>query len=68
MQARLVDLHSMIGDNSRNSYIDKEIPSIRPESNQFPSSSMVMLQYFLSHFDLYSSVNILLSYAHWFKS
>ncbi|XP_042026156.1 uncharacterized protein LOC121773374 isoform X2 [Salvia splendens] len=38
--ARLVELNSMIGDNSRNSYIDKEIPSLRPESTPFPSSSV----------------------------
>ncbi|XP_047955044.1 uncharacterized protein LOC125201138 isoform X2 [Salvia hispanica] len=38
--ARLVELNSMTGDNSRNSYIDKEIPSLRPESSPFPSSSV----------------------------
>lgn len=54
MQARLVDLDSRFGDNPRNSYIDKEPPSIRPESNQLPSNSMVILQFFLSHFDLCS--------------
>ena len=46
MQARLVELNSMTGDNSRNSYIDKEIPSLRPESSPFPSSSVVIAAFF----------------------
>lgn len=42
MQARLADLSSIIGDNSGNGYIDKENPSLRPVSIQFPSSSVVI--------------------------
>ncbi|KAL8495825.1 hypothetical protein ACS0TY_019801 [Phlomoides rotata] len=37
--ARLGELYSMIGNNPRNGYIDKEIPSSSRGSSQFPSSS-----------------------------
>ncbi|KAI3444881.1 hypothetical protein Pfo_001546 [Paulownia fortunei] len=38
--ARLAELNSMIGNNSRNGFVDKEIPGLSPWSSQFPSSSM----------------------------
>ncbi|KAH6772892.1 hypothetical protein C2S51_011296 [Perilla frutescens var. frutescens] len=40
--AKLAELSSMIGDNSRNGYTDKEIPSLRPGSSQFPNSSVAL--------------------------
>lgn len=49
--ARLADLSSMIGDNSGNGYIDKENPSLRPGSSQFPSSSVGL--HVFSHYSHY---------------
>ncbi|KAG8391403.1 hypothetical protein BUALT_Bualt01G0184000 [Buddleja alternifolia] len=40
--ARLAEVHSMIGNNSRNGFRDKEISNLSPLSGQFPSSSMSM--------------------------
>lgn len=41
MQARLAELNSMIGNNSRNGFVDKELPRLSSRSVQPPISSMV---------------------------
>ncbi|KAK6119291.1 hypothetical protein DH2020_046964 [Rehmannia glutinosa] len=38
--ARLAELNSMIGNNSRNGVVDNEIPGLSSRGSQFPSSSM----------------------------
>ncbi|KAK4414354.1 hypothetical protein Salat_2848400 [Sesamum alatum] len=38
--ARLAEVNSMIGDNSRNGFVDKDSPGLSPMIGQFPGSSM----------------------------
>ncbi|KAL0379989.1 UNVERIFIED_CONTAM: hypothetical protein Sangu_0063200 [Sesamum angustifolium] len=44
MQARLAEVNSMIGNNSRNGFVDKDAPGLSPMIGQFPSSSMVVFE------------------------
>ncbi|GER57829.1 hypothetical protein STAS_35660 [Striga asiatica] len=55
--ARLAELNSMIGYNSRNGLGDKEIPGLAPSGGQFPSTSMGVRG--LSHYSQYNDGKIM---------
>ncbi|KAK4410958.1 hypothetical protein Sango_0168800, partial [Sesamum angolense] len=49
--ARLAEVNSMIGNNSRNGFVDKDAPGLSPMIGQFPSSSMGVRGF--SHYSQY---------------
>ncbi|CAA0827151.1 Unknown protein [Striga hermonthica] len=55
--ARLAEVNSMIGYNSRNGLGDKEIPGLAPSGGQFPSTSMGVRG--LSHYSQYNDGKIM---------
>ncbi|GFP88566.1 hypothetical protein PHJA_001000300 [Phtheirospermum japonicum] len=52
IKARLAEINSIIGNNSRNGLVDREIPGLAPRGSHFPNSSMGMRGF--SHYSHYN--------------